>query len=267
MTRSTATAAASGTRRDRPRARLDAPTAVTNRISSVAYAVDEMASDENTASAITLGMRWCSCSAVANGRPTRTRLNDVSKWSAPDAMDERRALDSARDQSRFQFCEDWVPTGGPRSCSSDAARARGPPPCDPISNGDWCPLRGSAMVATPRAQDPSDRPLRGPHSSEVSVRGVAAYWLAGDAGEARRLTRGTLGAPSRMVAARWCRGMAATRQAAIATRRTRVVPITLGDDNPRFGFARASGGQTPTGAPKTGEGSAASASPAGSPSM
>src|ERR1700675_2994222 len=57
-----------------PSARLEGPTAVTNRISSVAYAVEEMASDEKTASAIVLGIRWCSCSAVASGRPTRTRL-------------------------------------------------------------------------------------------------------------------------------------------------------------------------------------------------
>ena len=46
----------------------------TNRISCVAYAVDEIASDEKTASAIVLLMRWCSCSEVASGRPTSTRL-------------------------------------------------------------------------------------------------------------------------------------------------------------------------------------------------
>ena len=39
--------------------------ATTNRISSVAYAVDEIASDENTASAMVFGRRWCSCSVVA----------------------------------------------------------------------------------------------------------------------------------------------------------------------------------------------------------
>ena len=37
-----------------PSARLDVPTAVTKRISSVAYAVEEIASDEKTASAISL---------------------------------------------------------------------------------------------------------------------------------------------------------------------------------------------------------------------
>ena len=52
---SSATAIAIGTSTSSPSARLDAPTAVTNRISSVAYAVDEIASDENTASAITFG--------------------------------------------------------------------------------------------------------------------------------------------------------------------------------------------------------------------
>ena len=41
----------------RPRTRLDAPRAVTKRISSVAYAVEEMASEENTASAVTFGIR------------------------------------------------------------------------------------------------------------------------------------------------------------------------------------------------------------------
>ena len=51
----TATAIEIGTSVLSPSARLDAPTAVTNRISSVAYAVDEIASDEKTASAIGLG--------------------------------------------------------------------------------------------------------------------------------------------------------------------------------------------------------------------
>src|SRR6478735_1324376 len=58
----------------RPSARLDVPSAVTKRISSVAYAVDEMASDEKTASAMIFGIRWCSCSALDSGRPTRMRL-------------------------------------------------------------------------------------------------------------------------------------------------------------------------------------------------
>src|SRR5215207_2202856 len=62
----------------RPSARLEPPTATTKRISSVAYAVDEMASDENTARAMVFGMRWCSISVVASGRPTRTRLTNAT---------------------------------------------------------------------------------------------------------------------------------------------------------------------------------------------
>src|SRR5437588_6324126 len=70
-----------GMRWSRPRARLDPPTAVTNRISSVAYAVDEMASDENVARAIDLGRSWCSCSSVGMGRPTRSRF--VNEYTGP----------------------------------------------------------------------------------------------------------------------------------------------------------------------------------------
>ena len=60
-----ATAIEIGTSFESPSARLDGTTAMTNRISCVAYAVDEIASDEKTASAIVLLMRWCSCSEVA----------------------------------------------------------------------------------------------------------------------------------------------------------------------------------------------------------
>jgi hypothetical protein len=74
IARRIATAIPIGTSVSRPSARLDAPTAVTNRISSVAYAVDEIASDEKTASPMLFGMRWCSCSTVARGRPTSSRL-------------------------------------------------------------------------------------------------------------------------------------------------------------------------------------------------
>src|SRR3954465_1045492 len=62
----------------RPSARLDAAPAVTNRISSVAYAVDEIASDEKTASAIVLLIRGCSCSADDSGGPTKMRLTASS---------------------------------------------------------------------------------------------------------------------------------------------------------------------------------------------
>ena len=66
-----------------PSARLDAPTTVTKRISSVAYAVDEMASEENTANAMTFGIRWCSCSDVASGRPTKIRFSVSNTRSVP----------------------------------------------------------------------------------------------------------------------------------------------------------------------------------------
>src|SRR5687767_15748199 len=59
---------------ERPSARLELPTAVTKRISSVAYAVDEIGSDEKVDSAVTFGSRWCSCSLVARGRPRRRRF-------------------------------------------------------------------------------------------------------------------------------------------------------------------------------------------------
>ncbi len=59
-------------------ARLEGAAAMTKRISSVAYAVEEMASDENVARAMILGRRWWSCSEFAMGRPMRTRLAKVS---------------------------------------------------------------------------------------------------------------------------------------------------------------------------------------------
>ena len=46
----------------------------TRRISSVAYAVDEMASDESTASAVFLESRSCSRRSLARGRPNRSVL-------------------------------------------------------------------------------------------------------------------------------------------------------------------------------------------------
>src|SRR5262245_28747676 len=73
-----ATTTAIGTSLLRPIARLDAPSAVTKRISSVAYAVDDKASDEKTASAIVFGSRCSSMLVVASGRPTTTRLSSFS---------------------------------------------------------------------------------------------------------------------------------------------------------------------------------------------
>jgi hypothetical protein len=72
---SAATTKAIGTSRLSPIARLEPPTATTNRISSVAYAVDDSASDENTARAIVLGRRCSSICMVANGRPTTMRFS------------------------------------------------------------------------------------------------------------------------------------------------------------------------------------------------
>src|SRR5262245_46754947 len=49
-------------------------TARTTRICSVAYATDEIASEERTASAVVLLRRSCSILSVASGRPTSSRL-------------------------------------------------------------------------------------------------------------------------------------------------------------------------------------------------
>src|SRR5215510_12047132 len=74
----TATTIAIGTNLLSPSARLDPPIATTNRISSVAYAVDDSASDENTASAIVFGRRCSSIWVVASGRPTKIRFSTPS---------------------------------------------------------------------------------------------------------------------------------------------------------------------------------------------
>src|SRR3954465_1559897 len=76
-----------GTSFESPSARLEGATAITKRISSVAYAVDEIASEEKTASATTFEMRWCSCSELASGRPTNSRFsvsNTMGRDSGPD---------------------------------------------------------------------------------------------------------------------------------------------------------------------------------------
>ena len=62
-----------------PTTRLNAatPTATnsTRRISSVAYADDEMQSDENTASAVGMPSRSCSSWSVSSGGPSILRLS------------------------------------------------------------------------------------------------------------------------------------------------------------------------------------------------
>ena len=55
------------------------------RICWVAYAVDEIASEEKTASAIVFEIRWCSCSEVASGRPTSSRFS-VSNTRGHDSV-------------------------------------------------------------------------------------------------------------------------------------------------------------------------------------
>ena len=52
-----------------------------------------MASEEKTASAIVFGIRWCSISVVASGRPTRTRLTNATS-SVPPGPLARPAADS-----------------------------------------------------------------------------------------------------------------------------------------------------------------------------
>ena len=69
-----ATTIASGTSRSHAAAPIPAWMSSTTRISSVAYAVDEMASDANTGRAIRFRSRWWPSSEVAIGLPIKTRL-------------------------------------------------------------------------------------------------------------------------------------------------------------------------------------------------
>src|SRR6478736_5588790 len=50
----------------------------TSMTSPVAYAVDEIASDEKTASPIVFGIRWWLASSVEIGRPMTTRLRPLA---------------------------------------------------------------------------------------------------------------------------------------------------------------------------------------------
>src|SRR5262245_16983043 len=61
----------------------------TIRISSVAYATEDSASDENTGSARIFGRRVCSSRALSTARPTRMRfatLVDGAGWVAERLM-------------------------------------------------------------------------------------------------------------------------------------------------------------------------------------
>ena len=70
----TATTIESGTSLLSPSVRLDPPTATTNRISSVAYAVDESASDAKMASALTFVSFSSARRDDASGAPMTMRL-------------------------------------------------------------------------------------------------------------------------------------------------------------------------------------------------
>ena len=65
------------------------------RISWVAYAVDDSASEEKTASPTVLPIAWCGASAVGSGRPSshsrheELRLALDSRWSCASAAPGR----------------------------------------------------------------------------------------------------------------------------------------------------------------------------------
>src|SRR3954468_361318 len=73
----------------------------TRRISSVAYATDDMLSELKTASAVGLPSRSCSSRDVASGRPRRTRLTaEPSPRSGCSAPRRLRRLRVRRGVSR-----------------------------------------------------------------------------------------------------------------------------------------------------------------------
>ena len=60
----------------------------TMRISWLAYAVDEMASDANTASAVGMPSRWCCSSSLAKGEPTSVRFQRLITAASLGRLDE-----------------------------------------------------------------------------------------------------------------------------------------------------------------------------------
>src|SRR5690242_5708808 len=72
----------------------------TRRTSSPAYAVEEIASDANTARAMIFVSRWWPSSAVGIGRPTRNRLSveAIGLRSAPDQEVAHGVFAVGRDQ-------------------------------------------------------------------------------------------------------------------------------------------------------------------------
>src|SRR3954451_9927354 len=109
----------------RPSARLEPPTATTKRISSVAYAVDEMASEENTASAMVFGMRWCSISVVASGRPTSTRLTNATSSVPPSPGNDRQPTACHPAPARHRSARAADRGSGPPSTISSRAVSTG----------------------------------------------------------------------------------------------------------------------------------------------
>ena len=75
MTSNTQTTMAIGTSGLNAEPPIKACESNTTRISSVAYAVDDNASDAKTGNAISLRSRWCCASVLEIGRPTRIRFN------------------------------------------------------------------------------------------------------------------------------------------------------------------------------------------------
>ena len=59
----------------------------------MAYAVEEIASEEKTASPMVLGMRWWSASSVASGRPMRKRLSVDAMEAGPSLGRGRNGAD------------------------------------------------------------------------------------------------------------------------------------------------------------------------------
>src|SRR5919204_5514144 len=96
-------------------------TASTSRICSVAYATDEIASDESTASAVFLFRRSCSSRSEASGRPTRTRLRCLSVLGMEDGYKRRTAPLSMKFES--DTVDGFIEVSA-ASQPEDAARSR-----------------------------------------------------------------------------------------------------------------------------------------------
>src|SRR4051794_6385994 len=79
------------------------PAAVrTSIISSVAYAFEDKASEENTGSASDFGRSWCSCLFVASARPTKIRFSRPVDDGRAETFDIRGILGGGRDYERVR---------------------------------------------------------------------------------------------------------------------------------------------------------------------